>query len=85
MKNKPFIIPPGRLSPDVLQGVIEEFITREGTDYGMKDIALESKFSAVKHQLETGLAVIIFDPETETTTIFPANNPVVRELKQPPA
>ena len=50
MKNKPLIIPFDRLSPDVLQSVIEEFINREGTDYGMKDIALESKFSQPQNQ-----------------------------------
>jgi hypothetical protein len=81
MKNKPLIIPHDRLSADTLQSVIEEFITREGTDYGMKDIDLETKFSSVKRQLESGLAVIVFDPETETTNIFTANDPVVKALK----
>ena len=82
MNNKPLIIPFDRLSPDVLRGVIEEFITREGTDYGMKDIDLASKFSSVKRELETGLAVLVFDPGTETTTIFPSAGLAVKGLKQ---
>src|SRR6266849_1499383 len=33
-KLRCLIIPHRRLSPDALRGVIEAFITREGTDYG---------------------------------------------------
>jgi len=80
MEKKPVIIPADRLSPQALQGVIEEFITREGTDYGMREVALDSKVGSVKRQLDAGLAVIVFDPETETTTIVPANDPVLKKL-----
>lgn len=80
MEKKPLIIPFDRLSQEALQGVIEEFITREGTDYGMREVALENKFSSVKRQLETGLAVIVFDPETETTSIVPSNDPVLKKI-----
>lgn len=80
MKKKPVIIPPDRLSPEALQGLIEEFITREGTDYGMREVALESKVSSVRRQLEAGFAVIVFDSKTETTTIVPANDPIIKKI-----
>ena len=38
-------IPHGLLSTDALHGVIEAFITREGTDYGMQDVPLATKVS----------------------------------------
>ena len=75
------IIPVNRLSPEALQGVIEEFISREGTDYGEIEASPETSFRQVKQRLEKGLAVLIFDDETETTNIFPADNPNLRKIK----
>ncbi len=75
------IIPVNRLSPEALQGVIEEFISREGTDYGEIEVSPETRFRQVKHRLERGLAVLIFDDETETTNIFLADNPILKRIK----
>ncbi len=75
------IIPVNRLSPEALQGVIEEFISREGTDYGEVEVSPETSFRQVQQKLEKGSAVLIFDDETETTNIFPADNPILRRIK----
>jgi len=75
-------IPVNKLSHKALQGVIEEFISREGTDYGEKEVPTETKFRHVKYKLETGSAVLIFDDETETTNIFLVNDPVLRKLDE---
>jgi uncharacterized protein len=75
------IIPVNRLSPQALQGVIEEFISREGTDYGEIEVSLETRFRQVRHRLEKGSAVLIFDDETETTNIFLADNPILRGIE----
>jgi len=37
------IIPWTSLSEDALRGVIEEFITREGTEYGLVEYGLSEK------------------------------------------
>jgi hypothetical protein len=73
-------IPVNKLSPEALQGVIEEFISREGTDYGEIEASVDTKFRQVKNKLETGAAVLIFDNETETTNIFPADDPILKKL-----
>jgi uncharacterized protein YheU (UPF0270 family) len=73
-------IPVDKLSPEALQGVIEEFISRDGTDYGEKEVPWETKFRHVKDKLKNGSAVLIFDDETETTNIFLANDPVLKTL-----
>lgn len=73
-------IPVNRLSPEALQGVIEEFISRSGTDYGEIEAPTETKFRQVKYKLETGSAVLIFDDKTETTNIFLANDPILKKL-----
>lgn len=62
-------VPLDRMSPEALEGVIEEFITREGTDYGHSEATLETKKADVRRQLKRGEALIVFDPETETANI----------------
>lgn len=71
-------IPYDQLSPQALEGVVEEFVTRDGTDYGEFEVALETRISQVINQLKTGKAVIVFDPESETCNIFRANDPVLK-------
>ena len=74
------IIPVNKLSSQSLQGVIEEFISRNGTDYGAIESSLETNFKQVKQKLKTGLAVLVFDDETETTNIFLADDPILKKL-----
>ncbi len=64
------IIPYKQISPDALQGLIEEFITREGTDYGEMEFSLAQKVSQVERQLARGDIVIVFDPATESVSIL---------------
>ena len=73
-------IPVNKLSPEALQAVIEEFISRAGTDYGEVEASQETKFRQVKSKLAAGEAALIFDNETETTNIYLANDPVLRKL-----
>jgi len=73
-------IPVNKLSPEALQGVIDEFISRAGTDYGEVEASADTKFRQVKQKLETGSAVLIFDDETETINIFLTNDPVLKTL-----
>lgn len=70
MSDSFIVIPPEQLSPDALQGVLEEFITREGTDYGVVEIELTEKVRQVRAQLKSGAALIVFDPMAETCMII---------------
>ena len=67
--GEPILIPHGELSAQALQGVIESFVLREGTDYGEREYSLEQKAAQVRAQLERGQARILFDPETNTVTL----------------
>lgn len=62
-------IPVNSLSAEALQGVIEEFVTREGTDYGADPIPLSTKVRDVIRQLERDELVLLFDPVTETVDL----------------
>ena len=61
------IIPPDALSEAALTGVIEEFVTRDGTD--LTEVA--AKAATVRKALQAGHLVIAFDPEEETCNILP--------------
>jgi len=74
-------IPYDQLSPEALQGVIEEFVTRDGTDYGEVEISLETKINQVLAQLKSGKAVIVFDQKSETCTILSSDNPALMGIE----
>ena len=65
----PVVVPYTELSADALLGVIESFVLREGTDYGERDVAFETKILQVRRQLERHEAEIVFDPQTESVGI----------------
>jgi uncharacterized protein len=64
------IIPYKQISPEALQGLIEEFITREGTDYGEVEFSLAEKVKQVEQQLARGDIAIVFDSTTESVSIL---------------
>lgn len=63
-------IPFKRLENDVLTAIIEEFVLREGTDYGARETDFETKVSQVRNQLESGDVLITYDPQTENCTLL---------------
>jgi uncharacterized protein len=62
-------IPYSELTASALQGVVESFVLREGTDYGSREFSLEEKVAHVMKQLERAEARIVFDAETESLDI----------------
>jgi len=68
-KNEPLVIPLKELSPEALRGVVEAFVLREGTEYGVREFTLDEKVAHVMRQLERGEAHVVFDPESETVDI----------------
>lgn len=62
-------IPMNSLSLEALRGVVDNYVLREGTDYGHRDISLAEKRAAVERQLLSGEAEIWFDPETSSIDI----------------
>lgn len=63
-------VPWERLEKDVLHKLIEEFVSREGTEYGEAEVGLSTKVNQVIGQLKEKKATITFDPETQTTHII---------------
>jgi uncharacterized protein len=67
----PIIIPHHSLEPETLRAMLEEFVTRDGTDYGDQEISLNARVDQVLRQVRTGKAVIVYDSEAETFSIVP--------------
>jgi uncharacterized protein len=76
------IIPVNKLSAKALQGVIEEFISRPGVDCGETEASLAAGVRQVKQKLINGSALLVFDDETETTGILPADDPILKKLRE---
>jgi uncharacterized protein YheU (UPF0270 family) len=68
---EPVEVPWTEISPDALQGLVESFVLREGTDYGEQEFSHEQKVAQVIAQLERGEARILYDPATESVTLLP--------------
>lgn len=63
------LIPHRQLSPKALQGLIEEFVTRDGADYGQTESALATKVAQVWRQLDQGVVVILSSEHDGSVTI----------------
>ena len=64
-------IPWDQLSPEVLEGLVEEFVSREGTEYGGREFSLAEKVEQVKAQIKSGKVVIVFDEKSDTCNLLP--------------
>lgn len=69
MTNPFILIPHQQLAPETLQHLIEEFVTRDGTDYGLQESSLASKVRQVQQQLNIGKVVIVFNTESNSCNI----------------
>ncbi|MBV2131486.1 YheU family protein [Pseudomonas sp. MAP12] len=58
------LIPHALLEAETLTRLIEDFVTREGTDNG-DDTPLTTRVARVRHALERGEAVIVFEPDSQ--------------------
>jgi uncharacterized protein YheU (UPF0270 family) len=64
-------IPIDSLAPETLRAVVEEYVSREGTEYGRTEFSLEQKVEHVMRQLQRGEAHITFDPGRGSVDIVP--------------
>lgn len=73
----PIEVPKDKLSSEIIDALIEEFILREGTDYGSQEVSLATKKQQIEKQLEKEEIKIVFDFTTATPTLV-----TLREFKR---
>jgi uncharacterized protein YheU (UPF0270 family) len=74
------VIPHEKLSAEALQGLIEDVVTRNGTDNGYTQATLEQNVAMVMNQLRRRQVVVVYDESTQTANIVP-----VKDLRPSPA
>lgn len=67
---EPVQVPPDLLAAEVLRGIAEAFVLREGTDYGAREFTHEEKVEQVLAAIGRGEARIFFDPRTSSVTLL---------------
>lgn len=67
------IIPHAELDADTLTAIIEEYISREGTDYGTEEYSLAQKVEQVRRQLQRREVVLNYDPESQSCNLEPVD------------
>ncbi len=72
------LIPYDQLEPETLTRLIEDFVTRDGTDNG-DETPLETRVLRVRHALTKGQAVIFFDMDSQQCQLV-ARHEVPREM-----
>ncbi|EKE81535.1 YheU family protein [Idiomarina xiamenensis] len=65
------IIPWQEVNADTLDALIEQFVLREGTDYGEQEVSLQRKVEDVKAQLQRGDVVLVWSELHESVNIMP--------------
>ncbi len=69
IKETGIIIPHEKLSAEALQGLLEDYVSRDGTDSGYVRLSLKERADQVRRQLNRGEAMIVFDRKTQTPNI----------------
>ena len=59
-------VPYDLISEAALKAMLEEFVLREGTDYGHEDYSLQDKTAQVRSQLESGKIKVVYSEDDET-------------------
>ena len=63
--EEPIWVPYEELEPETLRNLAEEFVTRDGTDYGATEKTLDQKVEALMQELRSGEARIGYQPKTD--------------------
>lgn len=65
------VVPVAALSLQALNGLIEQYVLREGTEYGKRDYSLEEKVRRVRSQLDSGKVLIVYSDELGLAELIP--------------
>ncbi|MFT5442893.1 MAG: hypothetical protein ACI8W3_001937 [Myxococcota bacterium] len=63
------VIDASQISDAALRGLVEEFASRDGTDYGSAEKTLDQKVSIVMRQVESGDVCVVFDRDEEVVNL----------------
>jgi len=53
------------MEADILRAMLEDFASRDGTDYGLHELSLEEKVANLQAQLQAGDLAVVYDLASE--------------------
>jgi len=68
-KEEGIEVPFEQIQPDTLRNLIQEFVTRDGADWGEDGCTLEDKVGQVLRQLKERKVKVVFDLTSHTANI----------------
>lgn len=67
-------MPPERVPESSLKALLEEFASRDGTDYGARETPLSARVNQLGDGLRRGSLVLLFDADSQTWDVLSADN-----------
>ena len=64
------ILPWQQVPEDTLQRMLEDIVSRDGTDYGHEELSVEAKLARALSAIKAGRAVLVWDEETESANLM---------------
>ena len=74
------VVPVTALEEDLLRALLEDYASRDGTDYGERELSLNEKVSNLRVQLSAGSLSIIYDLASEEWDLVPEDKLALLEL-----
>lgn len=66
-------VPYKQIDPQTLRRMIQEFVTRDGSDWAEIGCTLEDKVEQVLQQLKNRQIKVVFDLKTQTANLVPCS------------
>jgi hypothetical protein len=64
-------VPLERVDAEVLNSMLEDYASRDGTDYGARELELGEKVANLQAQLRAGSLAIVYDLASEQWDLLP--------------
>ena len=67
-------VPPERVPEASLKALLEEFASRDGTDYGARETPLSARVKQLGDGLRRGSLALLFDADSQTWDVLSADD-----------
>ncbi len=64
-------VPTQRLQAEVLEALLEEFASRDGTDYGFEETPLHTRVQSLLRKINAGDLLLLFEQDSEEWDLLP--------------
>lgn len=67
-------VPVERVPEEQLHALLEEYASRDGTDYGAEETSMDVRVARLLKQMHSGKIQLLFDVDSEQWDILPADD-----------